>query len=101
MTWVHYMVYDIVHCMVHHMVHCMVHHMVHHIVHCIVRYMLGQPHKMVIMNPKAITSPQMFGCLDVIANEWSEGIFAQLWRRANRSGERGSGRGASSLACGL
>jgi dynein heavy chain len=50
----------------------------------LVEAMIGQPQKFVTFNPKAVLSGQMFGTMDVAAGEWHDGIFSQLWRRANK-----------------
>eukprot|EP00931_Biecheleriopsis_adriatica_P081368 TRINITY_DN5469_c0_g1_i1.p1 TRINITY_DN5469_c0_g1~~TRINITY_DN5469_c0_g1_i1.p1 ORF type:complete len:4656 (-),score=1282.68 TRINITY_DN5469_c0_g1_i1:88-14055(-) len=41
------------------------------------------PHRLVVMNPKAITDAQMYGVKDVASDEWTPGVFASIWQQRN------------------
>lgn len=41
---------------------------------------IGAKHAIHRMNPKAISSEQMFGWTDVSSGEWHDGVFSALWR---------------------
>lgn len=38
---------------------------------------------MVKMNPKAITSQQMYGVKDDISGDWVPGVFSTIWEKSN------------------
>lgn len=40
-------------------------------------------HKIVRMNPKAITAMEMFGMMNEMSGEWTEGVFSALWAKYN------------------
>lgn len=44
---------------------------------------LGRTHQMTRMNPKAITSQQMYGVMNLATNDWWPGVFSNIWKKCN------------------
>uniref|UniRef100_A0A8C9GFK7 Dynein heavy chain n=1 Tax=Piliocolobus tephrosceles TaxID=591936 RepID=A0A8C9GFK7_9PRIM len=46
---------------------------------------MGIPTKVITLNPKAITSEHMYGVKDSLSEEWTPGIFANIWEKYNNN----------------
>lgn len=44
---------------------------------------MGSPHKIITMNPKAITAEQMYGVKSEISDDWIPGVFSTIWTKSN------------------
>jgi dynein heavy chain len=45
-------------------------------------------YKIVKMNPKAITSAEMYGVVNPVSGEWLSGVFSELWKGANKKSNK-------------
>lgn len=43
----------------------------------------GTQHKIVRLNPKSVTSQELFGQTDPQSGEWETGVFASVWQKFN------------------
>ncbi|EUD67876.1 hypothetical protein C922_01488 [Plasmodium inui San Antonio 1] len=46
---------------------------------------IGNVTKIITLNPKAITSEHMYGVKDNLSEEWTPGIFANIWEKYNNN----------------
>jgi dynein heavy chain len=44
---------------------------------------LGNVHKPIRMNPKAISTPQLYGIINPMSGEWVPGVFSEIWKKSN------------------
>jgi len=43
----------------------------------------GDPHRIVKMNPKSINGQEMYGVMNNVTNEWTPGVFSNIWQKYN------------------
>jgi len=48
----------------------------------------GNHHKLTRLNPKAITTPQLYGVMNNVTGEWIAGVFSEIWKRCNAKGNK-------------
>lgn len=46
--------------------------------------LLGNQHRIIRMNPKAITDKEMYGVQSEISDDWIPGVFSTIWERSNK-----------------
>jgi dynein heavy chain, axonemal len=44
----------------------------------------GTQHKIVKMNPKSFTGQEMFGVMNTVTGEWTQGVFSAIWAKFNK-----------------
>ena len=44
----------------------------------------GTQHKIVKMNPKSFTGQEMFGVMNNVTGEWTQGVFSAIWSKFNK-----------------
>ena len=44
----------------------------------------GTQHKIVKMNPKSFTGQEMFGVMNNVTGEWTQGVFSAIWAKYNK-----------------
>ncbi|XP_049877279.1 dynein axonemal heavy chain 10 [Pectinophora gossypiella] len=49
---------------------------------------LGLPTKLTILNPKACSVIELYGILDPVTRDWTDGLYSKIFREMNRPAER-------------
>jgi len=53
-----------------------------------ITYRLGLATKLYTMNPKAVTVVELYGILDPITRDWTDGLLSNIFREINRPTEK-------------